>query len=481
MERDRVVTFDAGTNADEGMDAERGETDARAQSSAHMRTESAASMLERDDVCHLTMSGREALEAYEKLGPLDGDVEMPRLGSTLAALLNFAAAFRVFKRFLITTESVIVSAVSVASTLFFILYEIDGHRLGVNVSWTFVSFAIIYPLTGSLDAAFRRREEALKQLSVFKTNVLTFYLGHRDWDWGENGRAKLPAKHVNEVRWMMVQLVCDVRNFLTAPEVARLVHLNTSRGKVAWEKGRKIQWAIAQRVRASFQKLSLTTEVLKYAGMPGNESARLRQFHKDAYMAWENLRFLKTYRTPMATRAFARVYILIHPIFWAPYYAYIVSEMLHDEAGGYTGEDVYEVPTYTKGLVMFYACCLSVITSLAMLGLFNVRYSLEDPFATKERLSESEGEYSHRYTRGQDQVLINKELRELVGELVVEFKDTFETSGGGIPADLYPLPSRSRLQTIELEVPEVLHTTQTSLRRRNPTKAVGDEEANASL
>jgi hypothetical protein len=116
-----------------------------------------------------------------------------------------------------------------------------------------------------------------------------------------------------------------------------------------------------------------------------------------------------------------------------------------------------------------------------MLGLFNVRYSLEDPFATKERLSESEGEYSHRYTRGQDQVLINKELRELVGELVVEFKDTFETSGGGMPADLYPLPSRSRLQTIELEVPEVLYTTQTSLRRRIPTKALGDEEANASL
>jgi len=108
-----------------------------------------------------------------------------------------------------------------------------------------------------LDSAFRRREEALKQLAIFKTSVLSYYQAHRDWDWGKNGRENLPAKHVHEVRWMAVALVCDVRNFLTAPEVTRLVHLNTSRGRVAWEKGRKIQWAIARRVREHFQKLSL--------------------------------------------------------------------------------------------------------------------------------------------------------------------------------------------------------------------------------
>jgi hypothetical protein len=152
----------------------------------------------------------------------------------------------------------------------------------------------------------------------------------------------------------------------------------------------------------------------------------------------------------MATRAFARVYILIHPIFWGPYYAQIVSDMIKDEAGGYYGEDVYDLPSYTKGFVVFYACCMSVITSLAMLGLFNVRYSLEDPFATKERHQESENTYARRYTRGQDQVLINKELRELVHDLCLEFDNTFEESGGGMPAQMYPLTKRSRLQTIDI-------------------------------
>ena len=111
--------------------------------------------------------------------------------------------------------------------------------------------------------------------------------------------------------------------------------------------------------------------MLKYAGMPGNESSRIRQFTKEAHYAWENMRFLKTYRTPMATRAFARVYILIHPIFWGPYYAQLVSDILQDKAGGFTGDDVYDLPTYTRGCTIFYACCMSVITSLAMIGLFN--------------------------------------------------------------------------------------------------------------
>lgn len=447
---DQQETDDVNGSGNGNEDADEPQPTTMERLEMHKRSASASSTLEATNYTQLNLDAKHALEAFEELGPLDGEMEFERLGSFRSAVLNILAAFRVFRRFLITAESLIVAMVSVAATLFFVFYEIHGHRLAVNLSWTFVSFAIIYPLTGSLDSAFRRREEALKQLAIFKTSVLSYYQAHRDWDWGKNGRENLPAKHVHEVRWMAVALVCDVRNFLTAPEVTRLVHLNTSRGRVAWEKGRKIQWAIARRVREHFQKLSLTTEILKYAGMPGNESSRIRQFTKEAHNAWENMRFLKTYRTPMATRAFARVYILIHPIFWGPYYAQIVSDVLHDEAGGYTGAEIYDIPSYSKGLVIFYACCMSVITSLAMLGLFNVRYSLEDPFATKERHNESGASYARRYTRGQDQVLINKELRELVNDLCLEFENIHEESGGGVPAQLYPLSQRSRLQTIEI-------------------------------
>jgi len=413
------------------------------------RAKSAPSTLERVDYAQLRLDPDAAMSKFEEAGPLDGDLQFEKLGNARAAVLNIFAAFRVFTKFLITAESVIVAAISVASTLFFVFYEVRGRRMAVNLSWTFVSFAIIYPLTGSLDAAFRRREEALRQLALFKTNVLSFLQGHRDWDWGNNGRSNLPEKHVDEVRWLCVSLVCDVRNYLTAPEVTRLVHLNTQHGRVVWTKGRRLQYAIGQRVRETLQKISLTTEVLKYAGMPGNESARLRQFTKDAHNAWENLCHLKTYRTPMATRAFARVYILIHPIFWGPYYAQLVSDILHDDAGGYSGSALYEVPQYTKYWVIFYACCMSCITSLAMLGLFNVRYSMEDPFATKERMKDFAGYWS-RYTRGVDQVLVNRELRDLVSDLCLEFDHRNELSSGGPSIPIYPLQKRSQLQNITI-------------------------------
>jgi hypothetical protein len=444
---DGAKNFSARDDDDDDGDDDDGE---------HRRRASAASALERENYTQLRMDQVTTLLRFEEPGPLDGDLEFEKLGALRGAVLNFIAAFRVFRTFLITAESVVVSVISIASTLFFALYEVGGHRMAVNLSWTFVSFAIIYPLTGSLDSAFRRREEALKQLAMFKTSIISFYQAHRDWDWGQNGRKDLPENHVYEVRWLTVGLVCDVRNFLTAPEVTRLVHLNTRRGRVAWTKGRKLQWAIARRVREHFQKLSVTTEALKFSGMPGNESSRIRQFTKEAHNAWEQMRFLKTYRTPMATRAFARVYILIHPIFWGPYYAQLVSDILHDEAGGYSGAEIYDVPTYTSRLVVFYACCMSVITSLAMLGLFNVRYSLEDPFASTERHNEAEASYARRYTRGQDQVLINKELRELVNDLCLEFDNTFEPSGGGVPACMFPSPKRSQLQNITLK--EVSHS-----------------------
>ena len=115
--------------------------------------------------------------------------------------------------------------------------------------------------------------------------------------------------------------------------------------------------------------------VVRLTLAPGNESSRMRQYSCLTMRAWEKLRFIKRYRTPIATRAFARVYIFVHPIFWGPYYAYLVEQMLNDtEAPGPGGT---APPLYTVICANIYVCCLSVLTSLAMMGLFNVRYRLE--------------------------------------------------------------------------------------------------------
>ena len=72
------------------------------------------------------------------------------------------------------------------------------------------------------------------------------------------------------------------------------------------------------------------------------------------------------YRTPQATRSFTRLFILVLPLFYGPYYVYLVD----------SGE------SHTS---FAFALVLSAMTSMTMIGLFNVEKALEDPF-TEEGL-----------------------------------------------------------------------------------------------
>ena len=103
-------------------------------------------------------------------------------------------------------------------------------------------------------------------------------------------------------------------------------------------------------------RVSRTIESMKARGMPGNEAARLNQYLWILQSRFEKLRRVKEYRTPQGgcaadtcarihltyttlpfahspphariqvVRSFARINILILPIFYAPYYLYIAGE-----------------------------------------------------------------------------------------------------------------------------------------------------------
>ena len=102
------------------------------------------------------------------------------------AVMNISASVRIYFKYLVTMEAWLLSILSVAATLFFSIYEVKGQRLAVNVSWAFISFAIIFPLTNSLNETFRRREVALTCLGDVKAFLVSYYQAHRDWDWGAN-------------------------------------------------------------------------------------------------------------------------------------------------------------------------------------------------------------------------------------------------------------------------------------------------------
>ena len=143
--------------------------------------------------------------------------------------MNLLASVRIYFRYLVTAEAWALSLVSVAATLFFILFEARGRRLAANVSWAFISFAIIFPLTNSLNETFKRREHALAYLADVKAYLLSYYHAHRDWDWGENGHAR--AAREPRGAPVVASLVVDMRDVLTAPSTTRQVHFHTRWGR----------------------------------------------------------------------------------------------------------------------------------------------------------------------------------------------------------------------------------------------------------
>lgn len=286
-------------------------------------------------------------------------------------LLDYYAAFVTFALYLFTFETLLLCVLSAGSVAFYCRWYSDaGERLSANINWTFFSFAIVFPLTFSLNEAFKRRELALLNLAQMKSNLFSIYLAHRDWDWATkegacNGRDKLPAGHVVQVRAVLMDMTeaqCDV---LLAPNVSRSRHLLTAPGR---QKRCRVQAFKAERhmrIATGFSRLSAAAEELKTAGLPGNEAARLRQYNSLMMGQWETVRNVKRYRTPLTTRVFARLYILLHPFIMGPYYAYIAG------VGIRGGQE------HTN---FAFAVMLAVLTSVALSALFNIRYALEDPF-----------------------------------------------------------------------------------------------------
>ena len=290
--------------------------------------------------------------------------------------LDLLSAVSVWASVLITLETCLVAAISALSVCFYTKwYEFRGAPLSVNLNWTFLSFALVFPLTFSLNEAFRRRELALQTLAIMKANSLAIYAAHRDWDWPARvagstcgGRSQLPAGHVDEVRDLLLALNEAQAELLLTPNVGRSRHFYTPGGRRKRAAVHQTRAVMLQRIAAVFCRLSVAVEEMKASGLPGNEAARIRQYSNIAMTAWETLRNIKRYRTPVTTRVFARLCILVQPCLMGPYWAYVAG------AGA---------PEGAQHANFAFAVCFSVFVGVCLSALFNIRFYLEDPFVSE--------------------------------------------------------------------------------------------------
>ena len=277
---------------------------------------------------------------------------------------DFLSSLLVYAKYLITINSVFGVALTAMSTS--IAYNKTKEQQEVFVGamdWALLGFAIVLPLSAIVRFAFLRREAALTHIVEFKSNALAIYMAHADWNWkGGKGRDSSSVdslQHSDGVIRELIKLGDDLCRYLTLPISSRARHRELPRGRTEASVVSKCTYLLLDSMIARrIPRLSRMAEDLKDAGLSATESSRLRQFERFILKSIEQMRIIKNYRTPLALRAFANIFTLLIPPFYAPAFAQLA----------------FDTNSYALGMVF------GVVTSLALTALFESVNHLEDPF-----------------------------------------------------------------------------------------------------
>ena len=149
--------------------------------------------------------------------------------------INLYASFKTFAKYLISLSSLLSIALSASCTIYaYYATEEKGDAYdGGSMDWFLLGFAVITPMTMSIGFAFRRREEALKDIARFKSITYQIYLGHSTWSWKmKNADVRTESneedknfylQHADYVLRLLLECADELFHFLTLPTMSRAV------------------------------------------------------------------------------------------------------------------------------------------------------------------------------------------------------------------------------------------------------------------
>jgi predicted membrane chloride channel (bestrophin family) len=227
-------------------------------------------------------------------------------------------------------QTLIVTLLAIAST-FLCRY----FKLLADIPVSLIGLAVVFPIVFSINAAYKRREEALKFFSGLKGHAVALYYAHRDWAPGDHEQE---SEHASRIRELLEKVLGSVKNDLG-------------------DKGRS-QGSL-ETVFGAFSAISASHEQLRASGVAANEVSRINQYLSKMMIDFERMRNIAHYRTPIALRAYSRVFLNLFPIAFGPYFAYLCNK---SESFHYVGYMV------------------AVLYSLVLVTLDNLQEDLEDPY-----------------------------------------------------------------------------------------------------
>lgn len=237
---------------------------------------------------------------------------------------------RVLRSFLliINYKTLIITVLALVST--YICYH---NNFIAKFPDMLVGVAIVFPVVFSIGSAYNRREVALQRFSDFKGHAIALFYATRDWPTDKNN--DLPVRTRENIQELLVLI--------------RTMFVNSKRKD--WDENEKD-------IYAHFSKLSQLTQELRNYGCQSTEVSRVSQYVSKMIIAFDNLKIIQVYRTPITLRAYSKVFIYIFPIIYGPYFASTFKD--------YT--------VYMLGYVM------PILYSFILVSLDNIQDHLENPF-----------------------------------------------------------------------------------------------------
>ncbi|MFT7286120.1 MAG: hypothetical protein ACI87W_000224 [Halieaceae bacterium] len=197
--------------------------------------------------------------------------------------------------------------------------------LSFNLNITLFSIAVIFPLVFTIREAFKRRDNALKFLSLFKASM-------------------------GSVHFCFEQ--CTKLNPEKRAEVARLLHQVSASFFEALGSGDGNNRRAEEAINEVFYFIQRNRNAMS-AGL----ILKIIRFIQDVNDGMENTISLKMHGTPISMRAYCLVFVFIFPFIFVPT---IVHQM--------------------EGVPVLVTYLLSVLHGFILIALYNVQSQMENPF-----------------------------------------------------------------------------------------------------
>ena len=236
---------------------------------------------------------------------------------------------RIFKSLLliINHKTLIITALSIISSYFCFQFGLTAKFPDM-----LVGVAIVFPVVFSIGAAYTRRETALQRLSDFKGHAIAIFYATRDWTANKENdlpeRTKVLIGHIFKLMKEMFQ----------------------SRAEATWQ-GNEIK------MYSMFSELSLISMEMRNYGVQSGEISRISQYVSKMIIAFDNMKIIRAYRTPITLRSYSKFFIYAFPIVYGPYFASTFKD--------YSSNLEYVMP---------------ILYSFILVSLDNIQDHLENPF-----------------------------------------------------------------------------------------------------